>query len=281
MRFRVFNYKIDNIIIIFICLLFLMLQDEEEETPLAAFETEGTKADLAVLMSTYKVHRTLMVLHVNNLILDDNSHLVRNVDMLHVENIKKLLLKNPYNFSAPFVLIVDLEQCPTVKEWDYNKRLEWNYRVIGGNHGARAKAELFKTYGKQIFGEVEAWVYAGLNKKQIQTLGWQHNIDQEYRKNMTNIDVVRACHNLFVEYGEKRSVELRIACCQECSLDYIPGKRDSMAKHDPTFQVAWRQGEIWELQDTIFSMWQKYEILGQNKPKEPKKSEKKGSLRPQ
>src|SRR5450759_1308640 len=31
------------------------------------------------------------------------------------------------------------------------------------------------------------------------------------------------------------------------------------------FQIAFRTGEIWDLQDEIFSMWQKFETLGQKK----------------
>lgn len=250
-------------------LVVIIQGDEEEETPLASFETDTIKAELAKLMLERRVQRTSVLLHVNNLILEDegeNSTLVRPVDRLHVENIKMLLMKNPSNFTAPFVVVVDPQDCPGVEDWDITKSRVWRYRVIGGNHGARAKVELYKMYGKQVYGEIEAWVYSGLTRHEIRMLAFQHNYDQEYRKSMSSIDVVRACHNIFVEMNQGSTKEVREACCKECMLDYTPGVRDSMAKHDPMFQVAFRTGELWSLQDQIFSMWQKFEILGQAKP---------------
>lgn len=225
-------------------------------------------------METKKVQKTSILLHVDNLNLenDGDSTLIRPVDRLHVENIKTLLMQKPSNFSAPFVLLVDPKDCPSVSDWDLTKASSWKYRVIGGNHGARAKTELFKTYGKSAHAEVQAWVYAGLSKAEARQLSWLHNIDQEYRKSMSNIDKVRACHNVFLEMNQSRTKEVREACCQECSLPYTPGVRDTMATHDPTFQIAFRTGEIWELQEQIFVMWSKFQIVGQVKPKSPKKS---------
>lgn len=92
---------------------------------------------------------------------------------------------------------------------------------------------------------------------------------------MSNIDKVRACHNLYIEFKEGKqgstTKDLRQACCEECSLEYNIEVRDRMAKHDPTFQIAFRDGEIWDLQETIFQMWQRFETVGQVKPKSPKK----------
>jgi hypothetical protein len=251
------------------------LQDDGgEDTPLSKYEGEALRKDLHLLMETKKVQKTSILLHVDNLVLEDdeNSTLIRPVDRLHVENIKTLLMQKPSNFSAPFVLFVDPIDCPTVSDWDLEKATSWKYMMIGGNHGARAKSELFKTYGKSAHAEVQAWVYAGLTKAEARQLSWQHNIDQEYRKSMSNIDKVRACHNVFLEMGQIRTKEVREACCVECSLPYTPGVRDTMATHDPTFQIAFRTGEIWDLQDKIFQMWANFQVVGQVKPKSPKKA---------
>lgn len=243
------------------------------------YETDSIKAELSRLMLERRVQRTTVLLHVDNLIFEEEgekSTLIRPVDQLHVENIKTLLMKNPTNFSAPFVLCVDPDQCPTVADWDIMLSRTWKYRIIGGNHGARAKSELYKMYSKQIYGEIEAWVYAGLTKPEIRKLGFQHNYDQEYRKNMSSIDKVRACHNIYLEMNVGSTKEVREACCQECMLDYTPGVRDTMAKHDPTFQIAFQTGEIWDLQDRIFTMWQKFDVLGQPKQMVPKKANSTG-----
>src|SRR5450759_148460 len=103
------------------------------------------------------------MLHINNLILtgeDAMATLVCPIDNLHVENIKTLMHKKPAGFSAPFLLLVNPEDCPTKFYWQTNPEVhqKWRYFVVGGNHGARAKKALWETYQKNIFAQVEAWV---------------------------------------------------------------------------------------------------------------------------
>ena len=176
-------------------------------------ETEASKVELSKLIMEGKVQKTTVLLHVNNLILgaEGDASLVRQVDELHVENIKTLMLQKPANFSAPFLLMVDPKDCPTKQDWNPNPDVHktWKYRVLGGNHGARAKLSLFNMYGKNIFAQVEAWVFAGLTRREMRILAWSHNIDQEYRKNMSNIDKIRACHSLYMEDNMNRTKKLR------------------------------------------------------------------------
>ena len=110
-----------------------------------------------------------------------------------------------------------------------------------------------------------------MTKDQVRSLAWQHNIDQEYRKEMSNVDKIRACHALFVEHNNVRSLQLKWQCCHELQLKCDKENRDSLLPHDPMFQIAFRSGEIWDLQDEIFSMWQKFETLGQKKVASPAK----------
>jgi hypothetical protein len=72
---------------------------------------------------------------------EGDTMLVRRVDELHIENIKTLMFAKLASFSAPFLLImVDLKDCPTKADWNPNPNIhtKWKYRVLGGNHGARA-----------------------------------------------------------------------------------------------------------------------------------------------
>lgn len=201
----------------------------EHTTALQREETNIAREEVSRLMETKRVQKTTVILKTTNLVLvddieDENSTLVRAVDRLHVENIKTLLKNNPTNFTTPFVLVVVPEDCPTVADWDPIKATTWRYRVIGGNHGARAKTELYKAYGREIFNELQAWVYADLTRDEIQKLSIQHNIDQEYRKKMSNIDQARTIHKIFVARGCAKTKETREACAQEVCLDgYIPG----------------------------------------------------------
>lgn len=223
-----------------------------------------------------KVQRTTVLLHVkHNLLLgkEGDATLVRPVDDLHVENIKTLMFAKPANFSAPFLLMVDPKDCPTKEHWNPNPDVykTWKYQVLGGNHGARAKLALFNMYEKNVFAQVEAWVFAGLTKSEKRILAWAHNIDQEYRKGMSNIDKIRACHTLFMEDNMNRSKELKFRCCDELELFYEIDKRDTLSRYDHMFQIAFRTGEIWDLQEKIFDMWQKFDTLGQKKQASPTK----------
>ena len=214
----------------------------------------------------------------------DEDFLVRPIDEFHVENIKKLLQANPNSFATPFLLEVVPEDCPTKDNWslDANVHSGWRYRVLGGNHGARAKLALWETYHLRAYKNIEAWVFAGLTKQQRNWLAWSHNQDQEYRKGMTNIDRIRACHHMFLEAGQDRSKELKFKCCDEIRLQYDPNNRDSLSKHDGMFQIAFRTGTLWELQNEIFTMWTKLLVKGQQPPANPKagKSKSKGKAKP-
>src|SRR5450759_1335106 len=117
----------------------------------------------------------------------------------------------------------------------------------------------------------------------MRILAWSHNIDQEYRKGMSNIDKIRACHKLFMEDNMNRSKELKYKCCEELDLPHSRTKRDSLSKHDHLFQIAFRTGEIWDLQDKIFDMWLKFETIGQKKyisPVKPKNAKNTVTDRP-
>ena len=228
---------------------------------------------------------TTVLLHVKeNLLLgrEGEATLVRPVDELHVENIKTLMVNKPASFSAPFLLMVDEKDCPTKEQWNPNPDVykTWKYRVLGGNHGARAKLALFNMYNKPVFARVEAWVFAGLTKREMRLLSWSHNIDQEYRKGMSNIDKIRACHTLFLEDNMNRSKELKMRCCDELELPYNPDVRDTLCKYDHMFQIAFRVGEIWDLQNQIFDMWNRFEVLGQKKQASPVKPKGKKPVRP-
>src|SRR5450759_4364645 len=252
--------------------------DEDADTPLSKHEQEATKAELTKLIMEGKVQKTTVLLHVkHNLLLgkEGEAMLVRPVDKLHVENIKTLMIKKPANFSAPFLLMMDPKDCPTKQDQNPNPDVykTWKYQVLGGNHGARAKLSLFNMYGKAVFAQVEAWVFAGLSKREMRILSWSHNINQEYRKGMSNIDKIQACHTLFMENNMNRSKELKWKCCDELDLPYSKQKRDTLSTHDHMFQIAFRTGEVWDLQDKNFDMWLKFATIGQKKyisPVKPK-----------
>ena len=44
-------------------------------------------------------------------------------------------------------------------------------------------------------------------------------------------------------------------------------RSEGLRKYDSWFQMAFRSGEVWELQDRIFSMWEWKEVKGQRSQK--------------
>src|SRR5450759_583580 len=74
-----------------------------------------------------------------------------------------------------------------------------------------------------------------------------------------------------MEDNMNHSKELKYRCCDELELKYDPTKRDTLSKHDHMFQIAFRTGEIWDLQEKIFQMWLKFDTLGQKKQASPVK----------
>jgi hypothetical protein len=135
-----------------------------DETPLLRFETFETNF-LASSAHRCRAQLTTVLLEVTQLIFD-NDFLVHPINNFHVKNIKKLLTHNPNNFATPFLLEVVSEDCPTAEKWSKDPKVHstWRYRVSEGNHGAHAKLDLWKAYGRQVFKNLKAWVYAGLDK---------------------------------------------------------------------------------------------------------------------
>ncbi len=66
-----------------------------------------------------------------------------------------------------------------------------------------------------------------------------------------------------------RSVELRDLYGRECA--HSLGNRASLQKWDPLFEIAFRTGKVWEVQEEIFGMWNRLELKNQKKQVSPKK----------
>jgi hypothetical protein len=160
------------------------------------YETQTPHEMMGARVMAYRMQYTTVQLDITKCIFDE-LYLVQKIYDLHVQNIKTLLKANPENFAAPFLLEVDPRECPTKADWDENSDVHrtWRYRILGGNHGARAKLDLWQTYGKSYYKTLQAWVYARLSHDCRKYLAWAYNVDQEYKKGMRNIDQIRACHS--------------------------------------------------------------------------------------
>ena len=89
-------------------------------------------------------------------------------------------------------------------------------------------------------------------------LAWEHNNDNDDRQKLSCIEQIRFFHHGYV--------------CRQCLLKVgivvnKSTRSEEMRKYDSWFQLAFRLGEVWDLQDKIFSMWERKEVKGQRAKK--------------
>jgi hypothetical protein len=113
---------------------------------------------------------------------------------------KRVELQGVSNLASPFVLLVDPEKVKTKEEFVMERKNRYKYYVLGGNHFACAKINLVKANPHyDPYRRVSAWIFAGLSVSDARQLAWGHNIDNEFRSDMTTIQRVNYVHRRFVE----------------------------------------------------------------------------------
>ena len=198
---------------------------------------------------------------------------IREPHRMHVQNLKKKMKINPHATVVPFIVMVDPEECDNTEDFDIRKHDQYNYFVIGGSHSAEARRQLVREHPTTFFFKyAECKIYVGLTTEEAKLLAWDHNNDNDYRQKMSSIERIRFFHHEFLDCKQKFGVKLhpglRRQCLHEVGIvvdDNV--KSDGLRKYEPWFQLAFRDGEVWDLQDQIFSMWESKEIKGQRQKK--------------
>jgi len=199
---------------------------------------------------------------------------VRHIQEYFLEQLtKRMGVFGASALATPFVLLVDPDMCASREEFDLAKKNEYRYYVIGGNHSACAKADLALTspqYG--AYRRVSAWIFAGLTVQEARNLAWGHNIDSEFRSQMSTIQRLNYIHLRFLENGGQASQELKRECAMEIQLKDWGNRKDTdvLNANDNLFQLAFRKEPIWGFVSKVFDKWEACEIKGQ-KVKETKK----------
>ena len=167
---------------------------------------------------------------------------------------------NPHATIFPFLVMVDPDQCPIVADFKYSSVDDYTYYVIGGSHSAKARHQLVKEYPlTPFFKYAECKVYVGLTHEEAKLLAWDHNNDNDYRQKMSCIKYIKFFHhehlNFFQKFGRRLHPGLRQQCLLEAGIAvHESTKSEGLRKCDSWFQLAFRIGEVWNLQDRIFSM---------------------------
>eukprot|EP01018_Ginkgo_biloba_P028978 Gb_03516 [translate_table: standard] len=163
---------------------------------------------------------------------------------LHVQNIKTLLRNKPRAHVVNLLVLVDPEEVSSKNEFDRSRaNFDYHYYVIGGCHSIEARRQLAQEFPQNVhFKEVKCIVYAGLTPLEVKVLAWDHNHDNEYRAKMTFIQKNCFFHNEFIDLCEgdksKATFKFQLQCCMDV-------------------------GYVWDLIDSIFSMWDEFKVKGQ------------------
>ncbi|MCO5547183.1 hypothetical protein L7F22_000626 [Adiantum nelumboides] len=107
------------------------------------------------------------------------------------------------------------------------------------------------------------WVYAGLTDEEAKVLALDHNIDSDFRLEMSFIQKIRFFHNECVDTikrGGNVDDNFRVALCEKCGLEVKKkggrgaSQKPNTKQYDNYFQLAFRDGKIWDLQEEIFKL---------------------------
>ena len=76
------------------------------------------------------------ITHIHRPLIDTKSGQrpfdIREPYKVHVQNLKKKMKINLHASVVPFIVVVDLEECPDIDVFDVRKHEQYNYFVIGG-----------------------------------------------------------------------------------------------------------------------------------------------------
>ena len=89
---------------------------------------------------------------------------------------------------------------------------------------------------------------------------------------ITTIERIRFFHHEYLDALQKSGGRLHPNLHRQCLLKVdiavVESTRyEGLRKYDSCFQLAFRSGEVQELQDRIFSMWEQKEVKGQRSKK--------------
>ena len=129
-----------------------------------------------------------MDLPVRNLDEPTLSRLLRKVDEVFVESLKKRLLEDPTGPGVPPLAVV-CKDVSKIELFQSRHKDIYRYEVQGGLHGAKARQALLPDYSG--YSHVHCIVYCGLTDEEALRLAARHNINGHYNHKMTHRDYVR------------------------------------------------------------------------------------------
>ena len=105
-----------------------------------------------------------------------------------------------------------------------------------------------------FFKYAKCKVYVGLTHEKAKLLAQDHNNDNDYRQKMSCIEHIRFFHQKYLDALQNFGPRLRLGLRQQCLLEVgiavdESTKSEGVREYDSWFQLAFRTGEVWDLQD--------------------------------
>ena len=116
---------------------------------------------------------------------------------------------------------------------------------------------------------MECKIYVGLTTKEAKLLAWDHNNDNDYRQKMSSIErIYHEYHDVKQKYGANLYPTLQRHCLHEVGIVVDNAlKSNGVRKCESWFQLVFRDVEVWDPHDQIFTMWEIKEVKGQRQKK--------------
>ncbi|KAI5072228.1 hypothetical protein GOP47_0012334 [Adiantum capillus-veneris] len=236
-------------------------------------EEDGEEEEDSSSSSDEEVQRDMPPSTVMQTPATSNKQRKKSVIEQHVHNLKFKMKNKPNAIVLPLLVLVDRQQCPTKNSWVKANAESYTYWVLGGTHSLIVKQELAAEYEHvDTYKMAMCWVYAGLTDEEAKVLALDHNIDSDFCLEMSFIQKIRFFHNEWVDtikHGGKVDDNFRVALCEKCGLEVKnKGGRGASQKlntkqYDNYFQLAFRDGEVWDLQEEIFKLHEQGKLKGQ------------------
>ncbi|MCO5611298.1 hypothetical protein L7F22_065550 [Adiantum nelumboides] len=174
------------------------------------------------------------------------------------------MINKPKANVLPLLVLVDRQQCPTKNYWIKANAESYTYWVLAGTHSLIEKQELAVEYEHvDTYKMAMCWVYTGLTNVEAKILALDHNIDLDFCLEISFIQKIRIFHNEWVDTikrGGKVDDNFQVALCEKCGLEvkknggHGASQKLNTKQYEYYFQLAFQDGEVWDLQEEIFKL---------------------------
>ncbi|KAL3699484.1 hypothetical protein R1sor_017506 [Riccia sorocarpa] len=148
------------------------------------------------------------------------------------------------------------------EDWQDNYPPTSRFDYLGGNHNLAARYRITRSHPGDYdeLLQVNCIVYIGLTKSEATLIAHYDNADALIRRKYSFAQQIEYYHKQFLERGDEPTHELRRRLTIETQV-IGPGQtvESKMLSTEAYFQIAFREGPLWEVQHALFKKYKKKE----------------------